>query len=522
MTKKEIIILILIILLAATLRLVFLDSIPSGFNHDEALSGYEAYSILETAKDQHGNFLPWHFKAFGDFVPPVFFYLTVPSVAIFGLSEFAVRFVAAFFGILTIYFTFRLTQLLFRNNKLALLAAFFIAIVPWHLHFSRIGWPASILPFFLAAGTYFFIKGIEKKNAWSFLGAALLGLGPSVYSTAKVFVPLFFLSLVIIYRKEIKAGIKYSVPAIIIFVLVVSPVYIATLMHPDDVQARFNNISIFNAESPVYVVMNFVSNYMSQLSFDFLFLNGDSYPHQSVPGFGELYLFEFPFIIMALYVLAKNIRKKNSQLLLAWLILYPVAASLTVSGIPHAIRGNVALPAICIISALGAYTIWEKVKGVRFFKLYLVPLYIGLSLVFVAWYMYAYFWQYPKDYAIYFRYGYSEMFDRIENIEEDYKEIHISHYREQPYIMLLFYHKYDPEYFQKAKKEVSQYSESVVVMEKFDKYRFHNEIHPDIVKEGNLYVVPEDELENYSPIETIKYPNGGIAFKIIDPANEDK
>ena len=464
MTKKEIIILILIIFLAAILRLVFLGSIPNGLNQDEALSGYEAYSILETGKDQHGNFLPFNFKAYGDFVPPVFFYLTVPSVAIFGLNEFAVRFVSAFFGILTIYFTFRLAQLLFKNNKLALLAAFFIAIVPWHLHLSRIGWPASVLPFFLAAGTYFLIKGLEKKNAWSFIGVFLLALGPLVYPTAKVFVPLLFLALVIIYRKEIKEGFKYSIPAILIFILVASPVYIATLMNPNEIQARFNQISIFNAESPAQAAMYFVSNYLSQLSFDFLFLNGGSYPHQSVPGFGELYLFELPFIIMALYILIRGFRKKSSQLLLIWLILYPVAASLTASDIPHAIRGNVALPAISIISALGAYTIWEKVKGIRFFRLYLVPLYIGFSLVFVSWYMYAYFWQYPRDYAAYFSYGYSEMFDKIEDIEDNYQEIHLSQYVGQPYMMLLFYRQYDPGYWQGARKKTYQHSGDIVVV----------------------------------------------------------
>ena len=60
------------------------------------------------------------------------------------------------------------------------------------------------------------------------------------------------------------------------------------------------------------------------------------------------------------------------------------------------------------------------------------------------------------------------------------------------------------------------------MVEEFEKYRFHEEIYPDMVKEGDLYVVTEEELEDYPPIETINFPNGEIAFKIIDPANENK
>ncbi len=58
-TKK--IILIVILLLAAFLRLFNLANFPTGINADEAAIGYNAYSLIETGKDEHGASWPIHF-----------------------------------------------------------------------------------------------------------------------------------------------------------------------------------------------------------------------------------------------------------------------------------------------------------------------------------------------------------------------------------------------------------------------------------------------------------------------------
>ena len=66
MTKNKII-LILIIILAFVLRFWRLDSYPA-FNADEAALGYNAYSLITTGKDEHGNSWPIHFQSFNDFI----------------------------------------------------------------------------------------------------------------------------------------------------------------------------------------------------------------------------------------------------------------------------------------------------------------------------------------------------------------------------------------------------------------------------------------------------------------------
>ena len=54
--------LLLIIILASLLRIWNLNNFPVGFNADEAAIGYNAYSLLQTGKDEYGSSFPLAFK----------------------------------------------------------------------------------------------------------------------------------------------------------------------------------------------------------------------------------------------------------------------------------------------------------------------------------------------------------------------------------------------------------------------------------------------------------------------------
>ncbi len=53
--KSKRFLLILILLVAAILRLYKLGVVPGSMNADEAAIGYNAYSILKTGKDEYGK-----------------------------------------------------------------------------------------------------------------------------------------------------------------------------------------------------------------------------------------------------------------------------------------------------------------------------------------------------------------------------------------------------------------------------------------------------------------------------------
>src|SRR3989338_10245063 len=104
--KKRIFLLILILAIAAILRFYRLGSIPASLYSDEADQLYNAYSVLTTGKDEHGQFLPVSFRSFGDWKPPLQTYLMLPFIALLGSTETAARLPSSILGTGTIFLTY--------------------------------------------------------------------------------------------------------------------------------------------------------------------------------------------------------------------------------------------------------------------------------------------------------------------------------------------------------------------------------------------------------------------------------
>ncbi|MFH2061503.1 MAG: phospholipid carrier-dependent glycosyltransferase, partial [Candidatus Beckwithbacteria bacterium] len=131
MKKLDKIFLGLIVFLAIFLRFVNLGSNPPSLYWEEAALGYDAYSILKTGKDFHGN--PWPlvaFESFGDYKPSLYFYTTVPFIALFDLTPLAVRFPSALFGSLTVLLVFLFAKQFFKKPTVPLLSALFLCLSP--------------------------------------------------------------------------------------------------------------------------------------------------------------------------------------------------------------------------------------------------------------------------------------------------------------------------------------------------------------------------------------------------------
>src|SRR5579862_7182100 len=84
--------LLFIILIAFFLRVYELSTVPPGISIDEISFGYNAYSLLKTGRDEYGAFLPIILRAYDDYRPALLSYLIIPSINIFGLNAFSIRF----------------------------------------------------------------------------------------------------------------------------------------------------------------------------------------------------------------------------------------------------------------------------------------------------------------------------------------------------------------------------------------------------------------------------------------------
>ena len=140
--------LLLITALAAFLRFWQLDRIPPGFHYDEAYEALEAWRVL-TQRGYHPIFFPGNFG-----VEPMFIYLTSLAFRLFGETPTVMRGVAALIGTLTVPALYALGRELTRSDKLMpaalpLFAAFALAIMRWHIFFSRVGIEPILVPFLL-------------------------------------------------------------------------------------------------------------------------------------------------------------------------------------------------------------------------------------------------------------------------------------------------------------------------------------------------------------------------------------
>ncbi|MBI3341524.1 glycosyltransferase family 39 protein, partial [Candidatus Curtissbacteria bacterium] len=199
---KRTIILILILAAGAILRLYSLNTVPPGFHRDEALFGYDAYSLLKTGHDQHGRFLPLSFEGFGISEYPMAFYLKVPFIALMGLNVFSVRFSVVFISIITIFLIYKLAKRFFQDEATALLCTFVAAFSSWHFFMSRPGYSIGMYGLmFLLLGTYLIFGKTRRQTV---IGGICLGLTCFSYAAYFFFLPLFLPLVFGLFWKELK------------------------------------------------------------------------------------------------------------------------------------------------------------------------------------------------------------------------------------------------------------------------------------------------------------------------------
>lgn len=206
--------------------------VPGDINQDEAFAGYNAYTLLQHARDSYGYRLPVYLTAWGSGMNALESYLMIPFVALFGLSVWAIRLPMLIVGILTLVVTYKLV-LRFSNEKFALGSMFMVAISPWHIMLSRWALESNLAPGFVLFGIFFFVKGLEKQK-FLMLSAASFGLSLYAYATIWVVVPFIILTCVLyaIWTRSLKLS-RYLWISCGILALLAIPLCLFLLVNKD-------------------------------------------------------------------------------------------------------------------------------------------------------------------------------------------------------------------------------------------------------------------------------------------------
>lgn len=556
------ILLALILLIAIVLRFWELGSVPVSPDWDEAALGYNAYSIIHTGRDEYGEFLPIVLRSFDDYKPAFYMYLTIPFILLFDLSVVSVRLPSAVMGVVTVAAVYFLVKELFRDRHfkvinseihteyLALLAAFLLAISPWHLQFSRVAFETNVGLGFNVLMALFFLKGLRSPNYLS-LSAISGALSIYTYQSEKVFTPLLLLSLVVIYWKElIKIGRKKLILTVLIGSIVIAPMAYVTLTNTEAL-ARARGVSIFSDKTTllksnikrlvrdrerndsigllfdnrrVVYGQTIAANYLSHFDPVWLFIKGDyDINRHHAPHMGLEYLVFLPFLLVGIYqVLFGVFDKKIKLLLFCWLLLAPIPASIT-TGVPHAVRTLNFLPTIQIFIGFGllaAYLFVKKyfvVRSMYYVFFILITCYILLAAANFVYYLNQYFVQQNYYHSLDWQYGYKELITYLRPIQNKYTKIIVSNRGElsQSYIFFLFYTKYDPkQYLVDGGTASGGFETRANGFENFEFRTF------DYEKESTtpllLIGAPGDFNEEYKVIHSVPYLNGTTAIKVVE------
>lgn len=551
--NKTWVLLVLIFLMSLTLRLWRLGEIPPSIHWDEAAFGYNAFSILNTARDEYGNFLPLILKSFGDYKPAFYVYLAAISVGIFGLNEFAVRLPAALFGSLNVVVLFFVVRRIFKDVSykeiLGFISALVLALSPWSFHYSHGAWEGNVLMFFILLGMWSFLKAIECNYKFFYLSALSFGLSFYVYQGAKLLIPLIVFGLLIsFWQKVIKIPTKYIAIVVLVGVVLASPIFLPTFF--GGAGGRMKTMSIFSyprldAEKEKiiyeegktkedfeynlfhgdfnYYLRGIVGRYVNYFSPRFLFFEGDwSDPRHGVPSAGVLNILNVLFLPLGAYFLISR-RLKNQTLVWSLLLVAPLPAALT-RDIIQATRSYFMVVPLTIICAFGIYFVFEKLSTIKnqLKFVILVILVIGYLFGFV-YYLDQFFIHAPAQNSRYWLYGYKEAVKFAQENKKDYEKVVFTQKYGQPYIYYLFYTKYLPSLYQAQAKLAENPTGDVGTVNRLENIEFRNIYWPtDRSLKKTLFIGDADELPKKDIVEgesktlkEINFLDGSPAFVIV-------
>lgn len=544
--SKPNIVLVFILLLASILRFYNLSTYPA-LNADEAAIGYNAYSLIQTGKDEHGNPWPVHFQSFNDYKPGGYFYMVLPFVYFFGLSEWSVRLPGALMGVLTVLVVYFLVEelglsLKRKYNLLALVASLLLAISPWHIHFSRGGWEVNVATFFITLGVLLFLKAIRNHHYFA-LSILAFVLSLYTYHAARVVVPLLGLSMLLIYRKHLlmKEKRRLFFGSLLFGLLLLLPLL---ANFTGEVGSRAAGVGIFadrgyidrieekraRHENPNFILyrvlynkpkelaLEFSQNYLEHFWGHFLFISGDEIERNKVPEFGQLFIWQFPVLVVGMYALIAT--KERLGLVLAWLAAAPIPAALTFQS-PHALRAQNMIIPLTILSAYGLVVMLDFLGKKINKKITLAGCYFVLAAVLV-WdffrYLHEYYVHLAKTYPYSSQYGVKELFEYIDNSEYKDRKIVVTTRYDQPYILFLFYSKFDPKEFQGHHILTARDKYGFSTVPAFDKYVFKSidfETDKEVYRDSLIVGSDKDIPDEANVIKNIYGTNGFLYFQVV-------
>lgn len=371
-TKSRLLALFVILLLAAGLRLWQIDTLPPGFHLDESYEGMEAWKIL-TDPTYRPIFLEGGFG-----VPPVNAYANAITFGLFQhfggeVGPVAMRTTAAMVGLLGVLALYLLAEEMRRHEEalpplFPLFAAASMAVLRWHIHFSRMGIEPIFVPLLWTVGAWLLLRSWRTGNLLTFVATGVaLAATLYTYQAAWIIPFLALLILASLVWKEPsilrKRGIGLLLCGAVAFGLV-APLLVLFWQRPELMLLRPQQISVIaDAERPDL----WANLWTSVRMFALWGASGDPELRRNLPGVPVLNLWlTIPFYVGMLVALWRVKRPVYAMLLFGMVGL--ALPGIVTDQVPHFHRIlGVSAPTALLVGlgasmplAIAAHSTWTK------------------------------------------------------------------------------------------------------------------------------------------------------------------
>ncbi|MCD7826437.1 MAG: glycosyltransferase family 39 protein [Clostridiaceae bacterium] len=436
-------------LAALAVRLWQFGSVPGGFNQDGAMAAVDGKALADYGTDRYGMKLPVHLTAWGyGQMSALLSYLMVPFIRLFGFSPLVLRLpqlIVSLAGLICLYFFIRDVF----GKNMALVVLLFAAVNPWHILQSRWVLDCNLYPHFFLFGIYFLHRGLQKRWAL-YVSMVFFGLSMYCYGISIYTMPVFLVMACVYLLVTKRIRIPDAVLCALVYVLVGGPFILVMMINFfqwDTIETplftlpyfsesiRSNDILFFSEEIGTQLVENIKSLLNVTL------LQVKDLPWNDIEGFGTMYLFSMPFVVLGLVSLWKRYRKNPGAILLFFFLLTGILCGILTNGV-NVNRINIIYYPIMILAGLGIF------EAVRWFW---VSRWCLLAVYAVSFCLFAntYFTTYAAEIRGYFHGDFGDALEAVEDAEVD--KYYITNYcdaSDLTEILILFHHEIDAEYFQ--------------------------------------------------------------------------
>ena len=356
MSRLEVALFILLMLIGAALRVAGLTAMPPGFNDDEltALRITDQvragqitvlYDVGDPAGGREGLYYPL---------------LSVFS-GLVGGGLMGYRLLGVLLNLATLGLTYGIARHMWwqpqRGGRLpvaALAALAAMAVGFWPVFTSRMVAREALLPFFGAAAAYCFVRGLsarspaardQRASLFMVAGAAFMGLSLYVHWTAIAFVIGFFVFgayLNLRYRRLARRGWGDVGFALLVALIIAVPFSVSLLRNP--------------GVSPLHYYLSHIADALPESLFNTaagLFWQGDANPTHNLPGQPLLGPFSAALLVVGIAAAVRRYRRPAYAVILIALLVALLPDALSQGG-PNFRRLAVAMPALYITVGVGA------------------------------------------------------------------------------------------------------------------------------------------------------------------------